>query len=330
MNWTNTILKKTDCTSEECYNDKIVSNVMNVLVKMKPINSNTGLYKKLNQKFLTLKDEFFTPTRFPELDRWKITHRAIYNYPDYNLAIYCITWGGAFECPFKKVIPSGNNSDNTYDGYDFGNRDIFIYNLNTKEHVVFNTWHIHAMCYHNNFGTGQYKLNTETLEKVLQSVPVLQIKVYCIKYLVYDNIFTMVHNQLTQLFDYKPNTVLIDNKFYLISAFVKSDKAEEEYNEFLDKNTLFKKKSGVPDFTKDLLYFAIVDKKKFEKLDASVDFKDIETNYMDINHINMIKAYMISNYKIFLDVDDALFKYGFINKCYPVNKDICGYEFNNI
>jgi hypothetical protein len=315
-----TILKKANCCSET-YNDEIVAKTMNVLLNLEYISESGGLYKKLDAKFTKLKNEFFTSVRFPDINQWSLQNKAIYTYSKHNIAVYTILWGGAYICPFKKIMPDKNNIDNSYDGYDFGSQDIIIYNISTKEFVIMNTWHIHAIYYHNNFGDEKYMVDFEKLKSVLHQVNVNKISITSKNELVYDNILTMAHNQPNYIMKHKPNVKIVGD-VVIISAMIKSEDKRQEYTNFTKSH--FKKKSGDPVFDKDFLHFAL-----FKKRDVNNNkfTTDIMTNISNSDR-SLIVQYINQTYGIKLVMDEGLYKYNLVNVCFPIMKDMYYYTFH--
>ena len=319
-----TILKKADCCSHNTFNSELVAKIMNVLMNLRCVRTDTGLHKKLDEKFTAFKNEFFTAARFPNINYWKLQNTAIYMHSSYNIAIYSLAWGGAFECPFKKTIPDVNNTGNNYDGYDYGDKDIILYNLSNKEHVILNTWHIHAMYYHNNLGTEQFKMDLEKLATVLQPVIVSKMNIVCKHELVYDNVLAMAHNQHYYMMDYKPNVKQLSENSILMSVLIKSDVNREQFNKLLSMMQL-KKKCGNVVFGKDLLHMAIFNKDDVYNNNHKADATGI-TNISNCDRL-LVDQYIYETYGIKLVMDEGLYKYNIVNKCFPIMKDVYYYQF---
>lgn len=307
----NDILKKADCCdTTSTYNHTVVAKIMHVLLNMECENTESKLHKLFTNKFTSIKDKFFVSSRFKDADQWKLQLMSIYNYSKHNLVICSLLWGGSYICPFK-------NKRNQYDGYDYGNEDIIIYNKNTHDYIIINTFHIHAMYYHNYFGDEEFKIDLENLQKVLQNIPNFKMNISCSNKLVYDDVLCICTNETEHLKNIKPALMLEFEKNILIVWLVKSSESDaNQYKKIRSSGLIVHKKNGEPMFDKDLLYIYVRANNNNEYGKNLPAFQ-----------INAIKCLIYAKFNIIVINERSSYRYGLVNKCYPIIKDIYSYKF---
>lgn len=311
----NDILKKTDCCGDQTHYHEDVSKIMHVLLSMECENPDSKLHRLFTNKFTSIKDKFFISSRFKDVDQWKLQLMSIYNCTKYNLIICSLLWGGSYTCPFK-------NKRKEYDGYDYGNEDIIIYNKTTHDYVIMNTWHIHAMYYHNYLGNEKFKIDLENLQKVLQNIPNLKMDIIYKNKLVYDDVLCICTNEVEHLKNIKPALIAEFQKdCVLIVWLVKSTENDaNQYKKMLNSGLIAHKKTGEPIFDKDLLYIFIMDKNKKNNYQKNLSAYDI----------NAIKILIYTKLNIIVINERSTYRYGLVNRCYPIMKDFYSYKFEEI
>lgn len=306
------ILRKTDCIDHNnTYNESLVSKLMQVILNMKPMDTKSNKYKLYSNKFLSIKEKFFTAEKFKDINKWTIQYSNIYELNKFNLTIKSLTYGGAYECPYKK-------SKANYDGYNFGNTDFIIYNNATHQYIIINSFHIHSLYYHNYLGNEKYKINIDEACKVLTLVPNYKMIVTFKSELVYDNIYNLQHNEFaimksneTVAFDYD------DDQITIRLTYTDSD-VTKDY-EILTLNTL-RIKYGTILTNKPFLYLVFFNE---DKMKNEIQLKQ----HLPENEIMFIKKNIMEKLNIKLDMKMDLYRHNMVNKCYPILRDMYYCEF---
>ncbi len=310
------ILKNTDCSHGKTYNQELVAKIMYTLLNMECEKPESKLHKLFTNKFTSIKDKFFTKEKFTDIKHWKLHSRSIYKLSKYNIMICSLIWGGSYRCPFK------NKKSTEYDGYDFGNQDLILYNKNTHKYIVMNTFHIHAMYYHDYTGDKKFKIDLSEIEDILKDIPDFKMNISCKTELVYDNITGILINELSQIENIKPYALCVVNNIALSIWIIPATLFDKDsYEKLMKSGLIMYKKNGDIQFNKDFVYILPFDKNK------KIDPKNMDANSIPSYNIELINKMIYEKLGIKLVTDHVHYKYNLLNKCYPIMKDIYYHTF---
>lgn len=317
----NDILKKADCCNDNIYNHEIVSKIMHVLLYMECEKPNKKTNEFLENKLISIKDNFFCKENFPDADRHILLSENMYKMSKYNLVIYVLYLKNRdlHCCPFK------SKESITYDGYDFGNQDIIVYNTSTNDFIIMNTFHIHAMYYHNYLGNNDFKIDLEKLKKILKCVPNFKMNISCKNELVYSNIVNIIVNNVNLIRDADPfASYELDG---LIVGFFNAGPNPNEYNNFkniMDLGIVKNSRNGKLQSNKMSIYiFPFI---KGTKLDSNPNKLSTIPDY----YIIKISKILYDDFRIKICHEHSSWQIGFVSKFSPVMRDIYYYKFEQL